>query len=118
MRADTSDLLRCWGACHAIVGISAAPSEFQADAFPPKFQVCLLMVELWGLTGFIAGMLPGRTLHIHIPLLNAFLAKLSALTVGIFAVNVTAEFIFAGLEEAWAYSSRLSTSTTIFMTAL
>lgn len=77
------------------------------------------MVGLQGLAGFIAGMLLGRKIHNpHVPSLRTFLSRLSALTAGIFAVNVTAKFIFAGLEAARSYSSRLSTSTTIFVTAL
>lgn len=101
-----------------IIGTSAVLSESQADA-PPEFQVRLLMVGLQGLAGFIAGMILGRKIHNpHVPSLRTFLSRLSALTAGLFAVNVTAEFIVAGLEEARSYSSRLSTSTTIFITAL
>ncbi|WP_416674832.1 hypothetical protein [Egbenema bharatensis] len=101
-----------------IIGTSAVLSESQADA-PPEFQVRLLMLGLQGVAGFIAGMLLGRKLHNpHVPPLRMFLFRVSALTTGIFAVNVTAEFIVAGLEEARSYSSRLSTSTTIFITTL
>lgn len=112
-----------WTAVGAIAGIiigaSAVLSETQADAAPPEFQVRLIMAGLQGLAGFIAGILLGRKIHNpHVPSLKTFLSRLSALTAGLFAVNVTAEFIFAGLEEARSYSSRLSTSTTIFITAL
>jgi hypothetical protein len=43
---------------------------------------------------------------------------LGALTTGIFAVSVTIEFMFAGLEEARAFSGKLSISTTMLITAL
>jgi uncharacterized MnhB-related membrane protein len=101
-----------------IIGTSAVLSESQADA-PPELQVRLTIVGVQGVAGFIAGMLLGRKLHNpHVPPLRMFLLRVSALTTGLFAVNVTAEFIVAGLEEARSYSSRLSTSTTIFITTL
>ncbi|HEY9660254.1 MAG TPA: hypothetical protein V6C65_17485 [Allocoleopsis sp.] len=102
-----------------IIGTSAVLSESQADATPPEFQVRLVMVGSQNLAGFIAGVLLGRKNHTsHVPSLRTFLSRLSALTAGIFAINVTAKFILAGLEAARSYSSRLSTSTTIFITAL
>lgn len=102
-----------------IIGTSAVLASARAEVGPLEFQTRLLMVGLPGVSGFIAGMLLGRKIHNpHIPSLKTFLSRLSALTIGIFAINVTAEFIFAGLEEARSYSSRLSTSTTIFITSL
>ena len=103
-----------------IIGTSAVLSESLADAEAPlEFRARLLIVGLQGLAGFIAGMVLGRKIHNpHVPSLRTFLSRLSALTAGLFAVNVTAEFIITGLEEARSYSSRLSTSTTIFVTAL
>jgi hypothetical protein len=102
-----------------IIGTSAVLASARAEVGPLEFQTRLLMVGLPGVSGFIAGMLLGRKIHNpHVPSLKTFLSRLSALTIGIFAINVTAEFIFAGLEEARSYSSRLSTSTTIFITSL
>jgi len=113
-----------WTAVGAIAGIiigtSAVLSESLADAQAPlELRARLIIVGTQSLAGFIAGMLLGRKIHNpHVPSLRTFLSRLSALTAGIFAINVTAEFIVAGLEEARSYSSRLSTSTTIFITAL
>jgi MFS family permease len=113
-----------WTAVGAIAGITIGTSAVLSESLAQthtllEFRVRLTIVGSEGLAGFIAGMLLGRRIHNpHVPSLKTFLSTLGALTAGIFAVNVTAKFIFAGLEEARSYSSRLSTSTTIFITAL
>ncbi|MFQ4141894.1 hypothetical protein [Chlorogloeopsis sp. ULAP02] len=113
-----------WTALGAIAGItigtSAVLSESLADAQTTLgFRVRLIIVGMHILAGLIAGMILGRKIHNpHVPPLRIFLSRLSALTVGIFAVNVTGEYIVAGLEEARSFSSRLSTSSTILITAI
>jgi hypothetical protein len=104
-----------------IIGTSAAISDAAADAQTPPlaFQVRCTIVGLQGGAGFIAGMLLGRQIHNpHVPSLRTFLSTLGALTTGIFAVSVTIEFMFAGLEEARTFSGKLSISTTMLITAL
>jgi len=113
-----------WTAVGAIAGIiigtSAVLSESVADAgISVDLRVRLTIVGLQSLAGFIAGMLLGRKIYNpHVPPLRTFISSLSALTVGIFAVNVTIKFIAAGLAKADAFSSRLSTSSTILITTL
>ncbi|MGF1570894.1 MAG: hypothetical protein ACFCVD_22935 [Nodosilinea sp.] len=72
-----------------------------------------------GLAGFISGALLGRKLHkTSVPPLDKFLARDSALTLGLFSLAVTANFLFERLEVARTLSSRLSATTTILATTL
>lgn len=113
-----------WTAVGAIAGIVIGPSAVLSESLadtrtPVEFRVRLTIVGLQNLAGFIAGMLLGRKKYNpHVPSIRTFLSRLSALTVGIFAVNVTIKFIVAGLEEARSFSSRLNTSSTTLITAL
>lgn len=113
-----------WTALGVIAGIIIGTGGVLAETLaqthvPLEFRVRCTIVGLQSLAGFIAGMILGRKIHNpHVPSLRTFLSRLSALTVGIFAVNVTVEFIVAGLEQARSFSSRLSTSSTILITAL
>lgn len=110
-----------WMALGAIAGIIIGTSEVLSEYLPTplEFRVRLTIIGLQGLAGFIAGMLLGRKIHNpHVPPLKTFLSRLGALTAGLFAVVVTIKFIFAGLEAARALSSRLSTTSTLLITAL
>jgi|GEM_PF-5475603 len=56
------------------------------------------MAGLQSIAGLIAGILLGRKIHqAHVPSLKSFLSGLSALTAGIFAVDVTIKFISQSL---------------------
>lgn len=102
-----------------IIGTSIVLSEALGDAQALfEVRVRLIIVGIQSLAGFIAGMLLGRKIHNpHVPPLKTFLSRLSALTAGIFAVLVTVRYVVDGLEAARSFSSRLSTTTTILITA-
>ncbi|MFM7424001.1 MAG: hypothetical protein ACKO7W_03220, partial [Elainella sp.] len=59
-----------------------------------------------------------KTTRANIPPLGTFLSRLSGVTAGLYAIVVTVDFIWEGLEEARTLSSRLSATTTILITAL
>jgi hypothetical protein len=114
-----------WAMVGAIVGINIGTSWVVSEVVRVRdvqtlfdFRFRLLLVGVQGLAGFIAGMLLGRKIHNpHVPPLKTFLSRLGALTVGTYATIVTIEYVVHGLEAARSFSSRLSTSTTIWITA-
>lgn len=103
-----------------IVGLGSSLSETLAENRQPlEFQVRCLVIGLQMLAGFIAGVFWGyKTTRANIPPLGTFLSRLSGVTAGLYAIVVTVDFIWEGLEEARTLSSRLSATTTILITAL
>lgn len=103
-----------------IVGLGSSLSETLAENRQPlEFQVRCLVLGLQMLAGFVAGFFWGyKTSRVNIPPLRTFLSGLSGVTAGLYAIVVTGDFIWEGLEEARTLSSRLSTTTTILITAL
>lgn len=79
----------------------------------------LTTVALLALAGVIGGLCLGRDAdHPHRRHPRDLLRSASALTTGLFAVLVTLTFLHQGLEGARAFSSRLSTTLTIVVTAV
>ena len=79
----------------------------------------LATVLLLALAGVIAGLCLGRDAdHANRRHPRDLLRSASALTTGLFAVVVTLTFLHQGLEPARAFSSRLSTTLTIVVTAV
>ncbi len=79
----------------------------------------LLILLVLALAGVIAGLRLGRDAH-HPERRHPrdLLRSASALTTGLFALMVTLAFLHLGLEGARAFSSRLSTTLTIVVTAV
>lgn len=113
-----------WAAVGAIAGILIGTGGVMAEHLtqeqaPLELNLRLTFVAFQCIAGFISGVLLGRKTHKdHLPTLRGFLSSLSALTVGLFAVIVTARFVVDGLEPARFLSSRLSVSTTILITLI
>lgn len=79
----------------------------------------LTTVALLALAGVVGGLCLGRDAdHPHRRHPRDLLRSASALTTGLFAVVVTLTFLHQGLEGARAFSSRLSTTLTIVVTAV
>jgi NAD/NADP transhydrogenase beta subunit len=111
----------CVGAIAGIIiGLGSSLSETLAENRDLlEFQVRCLIIGLQMLAGVLAGFFWGRkTSRANIPPLRTFLSRLSAITAGLYAIVVTVDFVWEGLEEARTLSSRLSTTTTILSTAL
>lgn len=82
-------------------------------------EVRLTFVAFQSIAGLISGVVLGRRVHKpQLPTLKDFLSSVSGITVGMFALLVTTNFILHGIESARALSSRLSTTTTILITLL
>ncbi len=116
---------RWWWLCNGaiagmIIGLGSVLSETLAETKQPlDFRVRCTVIGLQLLAGFVAGFFWGRrTPKANIPPLRTFLSRLSAVTAGLYAIVVTIDFIWEGLEEARTLSSRLSATTTILITAL
>lgn len=116
---------RWWWLCNGaiagmIIGLGSVLSETLAENSQPlDFPVRCIIIGLQMLAGFVAGFFWGRrTPKANIPPLKTFLSRLSAVTAGLYAIVVTVDFIWEGLEEARTLSSRLSAATTILITAL
>ncbi|MFM7170283.1 MAG: hypothetical protein ACKOYH_05430, partial [Cyanobium sp.] len=79
----------------------------------------LATVMVLALAGVVGGLCLGRDAdHPNRRHPRDLLRSASALTTGLFAVMVTLAFLHQGLEGARAYSSRLSTTLTIVVTAV
>lgn len=114
-----------WSSLGTIAGCIAGTSVAVNAAFS---QLGLDSKELWRHTvvtslsigGFISGIVLGRNLDraFNLPRPKDFLKAASGLTAVIFALLVSIEFTKNGIEEARALSSRLSTVTTVLVTAL
>lgn len=122
--AYISNPVMWWMGMGAIAGILLGIGGVMAGHLaqgkePLELNLRLTFVAFQCIAGFIAGVLLGRKIHKdHLPTLREFLSSLSALTVGLFALVVTARFVVDGLEPARTLSSRLSVSTTILITLI
>lgn len=97
----------------------AVKGSLDDGTVPLDFRDRLIILGLQCLSGFISGAILGRKLHkTHVPPLEKFLGRASTLTVSVFSVVVTTSFLREGLEVARTLSSRLSTTTTVLVTAL
>ncbi|WP_411871276.1 hypothetical protein [Vulcanococcus limneticus] len=120
----TVDPLRWWGllgaATGSVLGTAAVlASRLQASAPTGDFTGRALTLGCFALAGGLAGRRLSRDAQLgggHPP--RDLLRSASALTTGIFAVLVTLTFLHSGLDPARAFSSRLSTSLTILVTAI
>lgn len=103
-----------------IIGLGSSLSETLAENRQPlEFRVRCLVIGLQMLAGFLAGFFWGRKIpRATIPPLRTFLSRLGGVTAGLYAIVVTIDFVWEGLEEARTLSSRLSATTTILITAL
>jgi len=103
-----------------IIGLGSVLSETLADNGQPlDFPVRCTIIGLQMVAGFVSGLLWGhKTSKANIPSLKTFLSRLSAVTAGLYAIVITVDFIWEGLEEARTLFSRLSATTTILVTAL
>ncbi len=124
LSAYLSNRVLWWMAVGAIAGIilgigGVMAGHLAAEKEPLGLPLRLTFVGTQGLAGFLAGALLGRKVQqSHLPTLREFLSSLSTLTVGLFALVVTARFVVEGLEPARALSGRLSVSVTILVTLL
>jgi hypothetical protein len=124
LSTQVSRPLLWWMGTGAIAGITVGQAlvvkgSLDEGAVALEFRDRLIILGLQGLAGFISGALLGRKLHkTRVPPLDKFLARVSALTLGLFSLVVTASFLFEGLEVARTLSSRLSATTTILATTL
>ncbi len=116
---------RWWWLCNGaiagmIIGLGSVLSETLAETGKPlDFRVRCTIIGLQMLAGFVSGFIWGRKPpKAGIPPLGNFLSRLTAITAGLYAIVVTVDFIWEGLEEARTLSSRLSTTTTILITAV
>ncbi|NJL46525.1 MAG: hypothetical protein HC929_02105 [Leptolyngbyaceae cyanobacterium SM2_5_2] len=122
--AYLSNRVLWWMTVGAIAGIilgiaGVMAGHLAAEKEPLDLPLRLTFVGTQSLAGFLAGLILGRKVqHAHLPTLKDFLSSLSALTVGLFAVVVTARFVVEGLDPARTLSSRLSVSMTILITLL
>lgn len=120
----TVDPLRWWGllgaAAGSVLGTAVVlAARLQASAPAGDFAGRALTVGCFALAGGLAGRRLSRDALLgggHPP--RELLRSASALTTGIFAVLVTLTFLHSGLDPARTFSSRLSTSLTILVTAL
>jgi hypothetical protein len=103
-----------------IIGLAVVlEGVFAAEKENLPFRVRLIFLLLQGISGFLSGAILGRKLHrAHVPTLKEFLARASLITGSLFALVVTASFLREGIEVARALASRLSTTTTVVVTAL
>lgn len=87
---------------------------------PHQAKERYLIIGFLGIAGLVSGIFLGRTLdrRTKVPRPKDFVKVVSGVTAGVFAVVVTTQFTFQGLEKARALSSRLSTATTILVTAV
>lgn len=87
---------------------------------PQQTKERYLIIGCLGIAGLVAGIFLGRTLDkkTKVPRPKDFVKVVSGLTAGVVAVVVTIQFTFQGLEKARTLSSRLSTATTILVTAV
>lgn len=122
--AYTSNQMLWWMGVGAIAGMLVGLGGLMAghlakEKEPIDLSLRLTIVVTQGMAGFISGVILGRKVQkTHLPTLREFLSSLSALTVGLYAVIVTIDFVVESLEPARSLSSRLSTSTTILVTLL
>jgi hypothetical protein len=104
----------------AVLGTAGSLAERAQEIAPVDHgPLRLLTLALLALAGCVAGFLLGRDAQRadrRHP--RDLLRAASALTTGLFAVLVTLTFLHQGLEGARAFSSRLSTTLTIVVTAV
>jgi hypothetical protein len=113
-----------WGGVGAvagsIIGTSLSLDALLAAEGPARRATTrYLGTAILAVAGLISGIFIGKDAeHPDIPKPAEFLKRASALTVVLYAIIVTAEFPFQGLDAVRALSSRLSTMTTILVTTL
>lgn len=87
---------------------------------PQQAKTRYIIIGCLGIAGLVSGIFLGRTLDrkTKVPRPKDFVKVVSGLTAGVVAVVVTIQFTFQGLDKARTLSSRLSTATTILVTAV
>jgi hypothetical protein len=104
----------------SVVGIGSLLAATLTDEnVPHRTAFRYTVIGTLAVAGLAAGIFLGKeTGHEHIPRPAEMLKRASGLTAVLFAILVTARFPSEGLDAVRAFSSRLSTTTTIIATSL